>query len=172
MADLPPTLNTSLNRQKERLGIFANLFPFPALIPFGLVLIFCGSLIPTLNPRIGSPADVIPMSSMDEKEGSIWFAVRAIGDEVVVTAPNKRIFRWPSKIEDPRELDPFRSYLRQRVTNEIQMAVLAKRVTKAQLSAVIAADQRCRYLHLRPIIQALAEVGISDYGFETIINKL
>jgi hypothetical protein len=36
---------------------------------------------------------------------------------------------------------------------------------------VLAVDQKLKYIHLRPVIYALAEARIAKYGFETRMLK-
>jgi len=164
---LPSLLDLALNRHRERCETFSNWFPFPALISFGLVAIFNLFLLPSLNPRLGNPANIMSLKGISESEGTIWFAVRVVGQDVVVTTGDRKIFKWPAKLVDEEPLAAFKKFLKARADNEIMKATLAKQAGVNQVSAVIAADQRLKYLHIRPILNALAAARITNYAFET-----
>ncbi|MCX6106618.1 MAG: hypothetical protein NTY08_12380 [Proteobacteria bacterium] len=143
-------------------------FPYPFLLAFGLVLLLMAHVLFTTNPRMGNPADVVTFPSTPQRDSAIWLSVTPIGNDVVVTTNDRKVFRWPQKIRSEHDIRELVFYLRERVHQEIQSAALLQRIYNIQTTAVIAADQRLKYLHLRPIIHALAQAGISNYGFETL----
>ncbi len=142
-------------------------YPFPALISFFLVLLLTAHVIFGTSARLGTPADVITFPSETEKDAAIWLSVTPIGNEVVVTTADRKVFRWPLEIHDLTPLSPFVAYLKASVRKEIEATTLAKAASKHQAMAVIAADQRLKYLHVRPILYAFAAAGIANYAFET-----
>ncbi len=152
---------------RERLDEAVHWFPYPMLISFALVLIFTGHVLFGTNPRAGNPANIISFPSETRKDSAIWLSVTPIGDEIVVTTADRKVFRWRREVRSLSELKSFSAYLKGRVADEVQGAAMAKHALASQVSAVIAADQRLKYLHVRPIIYALAEAGISQYAFET-----
>ena len=152
------------NRLSEPLG----WFPYPFLLAFGLILLLMTHVLFSTNPRMGNPADIITFPSTPQRDSAIWLSVSPIGDDVIVTTNDRKVFRWPQKIRSEDDIRELVLYLKERVQQEIQSAALLQRIYNIQTTAVIAADQRLKYLHLRPIIHALAQAGINNYGFETL----
>lgn len=142
-------------------------FPYPLLISFGLVTLLTSHSLFGTNPRVGNPADIIVFPGETQKDSALWMSVTPIGEDVVVTTGNRVIFRWRQDIKDLKPLEPFIVHLKQQVAEEIETAVITQEARVSQATAVIAADQSLKYLHIRPIIHALAEAGISRYAFET-----
>ena len=153
--------------QKSRLGESLGWFPYPFLIPVGLaVLVFVKSMI-GVNHRYGNPADILSFDAQPAADGSIWISVTPIGREIVVTTADRQVFRWPQQLKGDQDLAPFVEYLKAKVSNEAESSALSKTASKYQTTAIIAADQRLKYLHLKPIIYALADARIRSYAFET-----
>lgn len=155
----------------ERLSDRFSLFPYPALISFALVLWLTGFILPKINPRTGQIASSVQLNASEQTEGMIWFAVKIIDNETVVQTHDNRIFRWSRTSLTREDLKPFRQYLKEQVRKRIFLSALAKNARLAEITAVISADQNLRYIHLKPIINALAEAKITRYGFETRIAK-
>jgi biopolymer transport protein ExbD len=152
---------------RDRLDENPNWFPIPAFIAFGLVIVLTGHILFGTNPRAGNPANIISFPSEPRADAAIWLSVTPIDDQIVVTTSDRKVFKWRQQVRTPVELSAFTNYLKRRVADEVEAAAMAKRALKKQATAVIAADQRLKYLHIRPIIYALAEAGISQYAFET-----
>lgn len=152
---------------KDRLREPLVWLPFPALISIGIVLILTAYILSGTNPRLGHPASVITLPSAPHRDGSIWFSITPIGDEVVVTTGDRQVFRWPLDVGDLSALKPFGEYLKQVVAHEIESAALSHKAYEHQTTAVIAVDQTLKFRHIRPVLYALADAGIARYGFET-----
>jgi hypothetical protein len=144
-------------------------FPYPILIAIGMVLILTGHLVFAINPRMGHPASLINFPAQMRPDSAIWFSMTPIDHDIVITTNDRLIFRWPQDLTPAQTTQPFVAYLRRRVAIEIDSAALLKRAPNTPLTVVIAADQRLKYLHLRPVIAALAEAGITSYAFETLV---
>lgn len=142
-------------------------FPYPCLITMGLVLLLTGHLVMATNPRMGHPASLIEFPAAARPDSALWFSMTPIGQEIVITTNDRRVFRWPQQLTSAAPTQPFVDYLRRRVAEEIEAAALLKQALSTQTTVVIAADQRLRYLHLRPVIAALAAAGITSYALET-----
>ena len=56
---------------------------------------------------------------------------------------------------------------RDRIVQITSSASLAKEISHTESLVVLAVDQSLKYLHIQPILAALAQAGISDYAFET-----
>ena len=155
--------------KQQRLSEPLWWYPYPFLLTAALVLLLTAHLVLATNPRMGHPASLINFPSQVRPDSAVWFSMSPIGPDIVITTNDRRVFRWRQDSVSTTAMQPFVEYLRHRVEGEIAAAALLKRVQDSQTTTVIAADQRLRYLHLRPVIAALAEVGITSYALETLV---
>jgi hypothetical protein len=156
---------------KERLQEPILWFPFPALIAFGLVIILRGHLLTGLNPRLGARVDVIQYDAKNLPDGGIWLGVFQDGKQVLVVTSDRRRFTWPIDSTNMKDVEPLVSYLRNRVKKEAYSTAIKLESNLTRTTAVLAVDQKLKYIHLRPVIYALAEARIAKYGFETRVLK-
>jgi hypothetical protein len=152
---------------KERLQEPVLWFPFPALIAFGLVIILRGHLLTGLNPRLGARVDVIQYNAKNLPDGGIWLGIFQDATHVQVVTSDRRKFSWPIHSQDLKDLDPLIKYLQGRVKKESYSTAIKIESNLTRTTAVLAVDQKLKYIHLRPVIYALAEARIANYGFET-----
>ena len=139
-----------------------------ALLPAVLCLLFMGHLLPAINPRLGSIAEVFRLEGAHpENAGEIWLSVAPLDDNtIVVTTSDRKVFPLPSSIGSVSELKAFVRYLRSRVDAVTISVGLQEALTSVQTCAVIAADERLKYEHIRPLLYALAQARIHKYSFE------
>jgi hypothetical protein len=156
-----------MNEMKERLREPLHWFPYPFFLPFALILVFTAHIFFAINPRMGNPADILTFPAETHKDGPFWLSVTPIGDDVVVTTGDRKVFRWSQNVRSVADLHDLTEYLKKRVEDELLAVGLVGKASKSQTSAVLAVDQRLKYLHIRPIIYALAEAKITHYSFET-----
>lgn len=156
---------------KERLQEPILWFPFPALIAFGLVIILRGHLLTGLNPRLGARVDVIQYKAKALPDGGIWLGVFQDGKKVYVVTSDRRRFTWPIDSQDYHDMGPLIKYLKGRVKKEAYSTAIKLESNMTRTTAVLAVDQKLKYIHLRPILYALAEARIAKYGFETRMLK-
>ena len=154
-------------RARQNMAAPLEWFPYPYLISFFLVILLTAHVIFGTSAHLGTPADVITFPSETRKDSAIWLAVTPIGKDVVVTTSDRKIFKWPLETENLKGLAPLVAYLKDASAKEIEAAAIAKTAYAHQTTAVISADQRLKYMHVRPILYALAAAGISNYAFET-----
>lgn len=159
--------DTTFAALKARLREPLGWFPLPFFIASVLVLVLTGHVLSGTNPRVGNPADVITLPAEARPDSAIWLSVSVQDDQVYVTTGDRKVFHWARDVARLDELDDFVGYLKQRVKGEIAAAALMQRAEATQVSAVIAADQRLTYAHIRPLLHAFAAAGISQYAFET-----
>jgi biopolymer transport protein ExbD len=153
---------------KARLRESSSWFPIPALIAFFLVMLLTTHIAVSTNPRSGQPASVLPLTAEPSEDSAIWFAIVIEGDEVVISDNYRKVFRWQKDVTSLESLRPFITHIKQRAATEIKAAALANKISSTQRKVLIAVDQNLKYSHFRPVLYALAEAGISDYGFETV----
>jgi hypothetical protein len=153
---------------KARLRTPLWWYPFPAVIAFGLITLLTAHLTLSTSVRMGHPTTLLSFPSEPRADGAIWFSVTPIGNDIVVASASRRVFRWPQNARNTEAAAAFIDWLRQRAQQEIEAAALLNRAHPVQATAVIAADQTLKFVHLRPILYALAEAGITHYGFETL----
>lgn len=154
---------------KERLQEPIFWFPFPALLAFGLVIILRGHLLTGLNPRLGARVDVIQYDAKTLQDGGIWLGIFQDGKEVLVVTSDRRRFSWPIDSQSLKDVGPLVAYLKSRVRKESYSTAIKLESNLTRTTAVLAVDQKLKYVHLRPIIYALAQARIAKYGFETRI---
>ncbi|MDD9950326.1 MAG: hypothetical protein OXT67_02050 [Zetaproteobacteria bacterium] len=158
-----------LDKSIEELRTPRHWLPHLCFLSFGLVLLFIGHILLGLNPRIGNPAIVLPLKAEHIEDGPLWLSVSLHQESLVVTTAERNIMRFPALIQSQEELTPLKNYIRRHLVGQILSAGLTKKVRKKELFVLIAVDQKAKYVHLRPVLQLLAELGISQYGFETQI---
>lgn len=153
---------------KERLKEPLDWFPYPILLTSGLVLILTAHIVSALNPRAGHRANVMALPSSPSKSSAIWLSISPSDNQLIITTAERRVFRWRLDQPQNRDLDALVQHLKATVAQEIESAALSKKASNSQTLAVLAADQRLTFLHIRPVISALAQAGITRYAFETI----
>ncbi len=163
-----PNVYYAMMAAKQRLRESSSWYPFPCLISFFLVLLLTAHVVLSTNPRAGHGASVLPLSGEEAEDSVIWFSVTSEEGKITVADNNRRIFSWSEEVQTIESLDAFVLHLKARVNEEIKSAALSKRIYQSQKRVVLAVDQKLKYRHFRPILYALAEAGISNYGFETI----
>jgi len=155
--------------KKERLRRPESWYPFPLLIPFVLEILLISHMLFGTTSRIGNPADVLSFPANRHKIGPIWFSVTPVNGQIVVTTEDRQIFRWAQSTNEVASIKPFRDYLVKKSQDMILASALSKQALRSKTRAVIAADQRLKFMHMKPILYALATANISQYGFETKI---
>ena len=143
----------------------------PAFLSFILVLILIGHLLPSTNPRLGNLAKILPLVTAKQKDGSLWISIFPKDNDIVVLTSDRKKFIWPKHQPPTESLKPFQAYLGEKVQRESISAGLSLQTNLTRSSVVLAVDQRLKYAHILPIIYALAQAGISKYGFETSFHE-
>ena len=161
----------ALTNLQERLRQPGLWYPYPAMISFALIVILTGHLLPGLNPRLGSRAEIIEFYGKSERAGAIWLGVLMAKDRIYVRTAERSTFSWSAKSDRMKDLQAFTRYLKDRAKKEALSSGLSLEGHLTRTTVVLAVDQRLKYVHIRPIIMALAEAGISHYAFETIMKK-
>lgn len=165
------SLESQFSQMRERLIKTSFWFPAPALISFALALILSGQLLPNLNPRLGSRANILNFQAEREKEGAIWLGIYPLNNHLILTTSDKKVFKLPLVIKDSNELREFREYLLDLLNKETVKLALNLDPNPIRLTAVLAVDEKLNFAHIRPLIYLLASVGISKYGFETKLHQ-
>lgn len=165
--DYHAAIDALMDRVREPL----RWFPYPALIPFALALVFTAHLLPGLNPRLGSKADVLHYMAPAQPEGAIWIGIFPEGNNIVAVTADRRRFSWPMTSEGNDQLEPFIRYLQQTVADNSISSAIAGEANAIKFTAVLAVDDQLDYRHVRPVISALAAAKISQYGFETLLAQ-
>ena len=156
-----------LQRMRERLSEPILWFPFPALIGFGLVIILRGHLLGGFNYRLGTRADVVHLQAEPLRGPGIWLSIYQDKDKLVLLTDDHNRFEWPLGVRDMKALKPLITYLNQRSREEAFKATLSMEADADRIRAILAVDQELKYIHIRPVLFALVEAKISNYGFET-----
>ena len=83
-----------------------------------------------------------------------------------VTDDRKR-FGWDLSDVNQLQIEDLTRYLKGRVKKQIMNAGRTLSANTVQTTAVLAVDVELKYIHVRPVLHALAQARISHYGFET-----
>ena len=160
-----------LQEMQERLRTPVNFYPYPALISFLLVIVLGGHLLPDLNPRLGSKVDVIRFKTTVQHDGGIWIGIFIENEEIHLVTSDRRKFSWPVDTFSRSNLTEFIKYLRERTKKESLATAIKLETNVTKTRAVLAVDQDLKFIHIRPVLHALAAAKITRYGFETQILK-
>lgn len=161
-------IERTIERCRERHEDPPFWYPWPLFLSFGLVLVIAGFVLKTINPKHGYSGSLITLEAENSKSGSIWFALTLRGDDLIVMTEERTTLTFPRKFDSADDLRPLTEYLRKKVDQRIEKLGLARRGTINDALVVIAADERLRFAHVRPVLQALAEARITNYAFETM----
>jgi hypothetical protein len=166
---MKPHLHQTFDRMRDRLSTGIDWFPFPAFILFAVVLVIIGKALPGLNPKTGSRAQLLRYEASDPHRPSIPISISPLEDDLLVTTRNSVKFRIPAVNPTRQQLQPLADYLRAEASDRIVSLVILDRHFPSQTWAILSVDERLKFDHLRGIITALAEAGISSYSFETAV---
>lgn len=160
-----------VENQTERLKSPLSWFPFPAFISISLTIIFIGHLIISVNPRFGNIAEPINFKATPIKDGGIWISVSTSDKYIIVMTSKKDIFKIPINFKSWDAIAPLTNYFKSAVKETAVTAILSEKLRKNHSQVVISADQKLKYLHLNPVLVAIADAGISSYAFETQLSN-
>lgn len=169
-------IRTRSNRDVWRAAVAAKMdhlsepiswFPFPALIALGLGTVFFGHLLFNFNPRITSSAEVLSFDGDVDREGGIFLSVVASEDGVIVDTGDRRRFVIVGGSRNSEDLAQLITYMKTRTATAVSDVILSSRIDPIATTVTIAADQHLAYFHIKPILYALSQAGISRYAFET-----
>ncbi len=168
---LARSVSLAITEKAERLRLTPTWFPLPALIPFLLAPVLIANIFPSINPHLQGTSTVIELSASEAPSGSIWINIFPEDDDIVVSlGSNERVhFRRDSRSQD--DVHRIRDLLKTRIQSETLGATLRMMVRDTQLSVLLAVDQRLSFSHLRILLAAMAEAGVTEYGFETRISS-
>lgn len=164
-----PLWSDRVRSLKERLQKPLMWFPFPALIAFGLVIVLRGHLFSGFNHRLGTEASVIELNSEPLRSPGIWMSITQSGNDILIVMDDHQQFRVPLATPNIEALNPLIKRLKERARTNAFKTSLDLTVDIDRIRVVLAVDQKLKFIHLRPILYALAEAKISNYGFETRI---
>lgn len=173
MAKRLPCIKHSIDSFRQRLHEDWLWFPLPAFISFGLLVVLTSQLLPGLNPRLGNPARLLEFDAQPEHEGSIWMSISldSRNNQLVISTSDRKVFRFSSDVRTMEDFAPLVETLQHQVHERLASAALARHLTTIEITAVLAVDERVKFGLIRPVINALALAGITDYAFETVQKK-
>ena len=164
------SLTSFFHSMKDRLKNTAFWFPYPYFISFGFTLLITIHILLELNPRVGDSTDSIVYEAMNTSNGSIW--ISAIYDpeslDLVMVTDTRSIIRWPLYDSRPEDWKPLAEFFSSRMQEIALSFALEKKVDLNRQRVIIALDQKLSFGHIQGILFSMAEVGITDYAFETI----
>ncbi len=160
-----------LVRTKDRLSYEDHWFPFPFLLPLMLFLCIYGQFLPDLNPRRKNLSHVLHLKGDLQPKKALWLAISPYKNSLLINTSDQQDLLIPQKITKPSDLAPLKSYLTAKMQQIALSATLEKEADPGASLIILAVDKTLKYYHLRPFLYILAEVGISEYAFETLVPE-
>ena len=160
-------LNKVIRCTKDRVSESVSWFPYPCLFSFGLIIILSGHILLGINPRLGNPAVALPFDAEPLDEGAIWLSVSIANEKVTITTDDRKVFSWDQSSRESNVVDKLVEHLQERTVQITLSTSLAKEISQIESTVILSIDQKVKFLHVKPILLALAKAGISEYGFET-----
>ncbi|MEZ4744125.1 MAG: hypothetical protein R3B45_17030 [Bdellovibrionota bacterium] len=157
----------AFSRQIDRLTSHPSWFPYPAFIGFGLAIMLIGDVFFGLNPRVGNPAEAMYFNAKELQEGGIWISTLVKDNNIIVTTEDHKVFNIPLGSRDSNSIEDLTNYFKDQTLDRFLSVGLAKKTSLIESMVIISADQRLQYGHIKPVLLAIANAGISRYGFET-----
>lgn len=161
------SVQTMVERSQERLGRAGTWWPYPSLITFGLCALLVAQIFPSVNSSLSRQANPILLNAEDASLQNILVNVYADGDSVCVQLDNSKTvtFRYDEQLEE--DTLRIKELIHGRVAQQIKSAALKRTSYRNEFTALLVVDQKLDFRHVRPVINALAYAGITDYGFQT-----
>jgi biopolymer transport protein ExbD len=159
-------------RMRDRLSVDPPWNP-SALLLVGIVsVILVAAMVNGINQRLGNPSVPLSFPSQPQSDTAIWLSITPIDEKVVVTTNDRSVFTWPQNAATDTDTKELTKWLSQQVQTEIASTALAGMARSTQTKVMISADQHLKFLHVKPVLYALASAGITRYGFETDLTDL
>ena len=152
---------------KDRLKISDEWYPIPSFISFGLIVIFISHLFPGLNPRLGSYSEVPSLQTKSYHLTGIWLGIYQKNKHIMIVSDERQVFSWPLAKTNQPNVQPLVNYLKDRLKKQLLTFGRDLAISYNDTRATLSVDKHLKYIHIRPILYALAEANISKYGFET-----
>jgi hypothetical protein len=142
--------------------------PYFAVFSFVLATFFLGTTISLTDYRYALKTHEMELDTtarVSEYE-PLWFAVSLdSAQNIRIINQDRSVFILPLHLDNLALLQGFENYLHGKVKKIIQKAAIHGEMP--QIRAVLAVDESLRYSHLKPILYALSQAHIDNYGFET-----
>jgi hypothetical protein len=158
---------SSIARVQSRLVESPSYFPLVSFVSFGLFLLCSTYVIPAVSMRIFSLAQRPVVAAEPAIEGPIYISVAPNKERVIATVNDRNFDLDPKNMDE--EMNRLISFLQEKTKEQMIKVGLELQIAPARTEAVLAVDSRLKYVHVQPIIAALAMAKIHRYGFETII---
>lgn len=166
-----PVIAASLMRQKARLSMPLTTNLGVLLLPIGLMSLLLIYVSVETNPRIFSTAKPLQLNlPAEEDNAKLWFSLAPSEQGIVIVSNSGESFDLVAK-DGETDLTAFTEHLKARVMAVISDVAIANRMDAKSSFVVLSVDERLTYSHVRPVIYALAEAGITRYGFEGRVLK-
>jgi len=157
---------------RDRLSVDPPWNPSALLLVGVLSVILVAAMVNGINQRLGNPSVPLSFPSKPQSDTAIWLSVTPIGEKVVVTTNDRSVFTWPQSATTDTDTKELTKWLSQKVQTEVSSTALAGLARPTQTKVMISTDQHLKFLHVKPVLYALASAGITRYGFETDLTDL
>jgi hypothetical protein len=155
----------SLLRQRERLTMAWTWNATYALLPMGLISVLLIFTSLETNKRIRSSAKPINLVGIESFESKLWFSIAPSKEGIRITTRDGDLFEIENS-DQKLTSEKFEAHVRQASKKSLVDIALANRMTNHSTFVVLSVDETLTYYHVRPVVYALANAGITNYGFE------
>ncbi|MCX6125743.1 MAG: hypothetical protein NTV34_13505 [Proteobacteria bacterium] len=160
----------SFTRQKARLAMPYTATPAILLIPVGFMCLLLIFVSVETNPRLFSTAKPVQLVLEEFVGGRLWYSVAPYEQGIRIISDSGKFFDLQGEI-NAAALTEFSSHLKLRMQKILADVAVANRMDKSTSFVILSVDERLTYSHLRPVIYALADAGVTRYAFESRILK-
>jgi hypothetical protein len=161
----------ALFRQKDRLHQETPFKVSILIAPFLVVTVLTAYTSLETATRLYSVGQPLEHLGAPAGDHAIWLSIGAKDDRLFVTTINGQMFSWPLAGPSKKERAELDIYLHQQAQKLVTDATLQGQVENGKNTVGLSVDQHLTFLHVRPVLYALAEAGFSKYGFETRIVR-
>ncbi|MCX6119378.1 MAG: hypothetical protein NT027_17705 [Proteobacteria bacterium] len=164
-----PQIELAFDRIRQRIH-GSNTFPITTLfIPVGFISLLMIFVALETNKRIKSLATPLILSGEPTTSPAMWFSIAPHEKGLAISSSDGAHFFIESQSQNgapQNQFKEFEEHLRSRTKQVLGDVVLANRMDSNSAFVVLSVDESLTYAHVRPVIYALANAGISKYGFE------
>jgi hypothetical protein len=161
----------AFSRVKERLSEDPSFKVSFVIIPFvaaAVLAMFVSLETTTRLFEVGKP--FVHDASLDDRYG-LWLSIGSLDGELIITTADGEKMKWPLSGPSKDDLQNLSKMLNSKVEALVKSVVLKGQLHSSDSLVALSVDQSLTFHHVRPIIYALAGVGVSRVGIETRVLR-
>ena len=155
---------------KENLSQASLAFILLASVSFGIGIFLFAYLSADVNSRLGDTTNIYSMEADPADNSGVRFSLSWSNELLKISTSDRHIFNVDVKRIDSKATQDLVDYLKAQISRQLLSTTLSKRF-RWHPPVLLAVSEELKYIHLRPVLYALARAGISQYAFETVIHR-